>query len=57
LVEATGAGQWRSFAYTSAGSPAQIQLRDDLAPGTYQISYFMDLRRTLVASTTIEVVE
>ncbi|MEM8576267.1 MAG: VWA domain-containing protein [Pseudomonadota bacterium] len=54
---ATGSGQWRSYAYTSAGSPATLVLRDDLAPGTYRISYFMDLKRTVVESVTIEIVE
>jgi len=57
LVGATGSGQWRSFAYAKDAPVVQIELRDDLAPGAYQITYFMDLKRTRVASVPIQIVE
>ncbi|WP_224815112.1 VWA domain-containing protein [Hasllibacter sp. MH4015] len=55
LVGATGGGQWQAYSRTSSGNP--VQLRVPVAPGTYEIRYFVNQDNTEVAITTIEVTE
>jgi Ca-activated chloride channel family protein len=54
-VGAAGADRWRTFVYTSDGSPARILIPSD--PGAYEITYFMAQDRTPLASVPLTVSE
>ncbi|MEM6276274.1 MAG: hypothetical protein AAF714_04945, partial [Pseudomonadota bacterium] len=50
-VGATSSGQWESFAYTAAGSPATLRM--PVEPGEYVVTYFVAQDRTALASAPI----
>lgn len=52
-AEATGSGQWTSYAYTKNGSPAILKMPED--PGTYLIRYFLNQDRKEIAAVSIVV--
>ncbi len=50
-VGGTSSDQWQSYAYTEAGSPADLTLPE--TPGDYVIRYFLDQDRTVLAEVPI----
>ncbi len=54
-VDATGADQWKNYAYTRDGGPSAIVV--PITAGEYRISYFSGQDRSILASTTLMVAD
>ncbi len=52
-VDATGGGQWETYAYTNSGNPVAIATPD--APGDYLIKYFIGQDRKVIASIPLRI--